>query len=137
MNLLQLAPGGHVGRFCIWTQGAFEKLDALYGTYTQAASLKKDYVLPRPILTNPDLPRLINSDEIQAVVRAAGQKLTKRPFTQRKNPLKNMGVMVRLNPYAQTLRRREILSATTKSTKKASSKKKLDTSKYVAILKSD
>ncbi|KAJ1340890.1 60S ribosomal protein L4 [Batrachochytrium salamandrivorans] len=32
LNILQLAPGGHVGRFVIWTQAAFEKLDALYGT---------------------------------------------------------------------------------------------------------
>merc|ERR1719316_1487034 len=27
LNLLQLAPGGHVGRFCIWTQSAFNQLD--------------------------------------------------------------------------------------------------------------
>ena len=27
LNLLQLAPGGHLGRFCIWTKSAFEKLD--------------------------------------------------------------------------------------------------------------
>merc|ERR1712244_148007 len=27
LNLLKLAPGGHVGRFCIWTEGAFKKLD--------------------------------------------------------------------------------------------------------------
>jgi len=25
LNLLQLAPGGHLGRFVIWTKGAFEK----------------------------------------------------------------------------------------------------------------
>jgi ribosomal protein L4 len=31
LNLLQLAPGGHLGRFCIWTQGAFEKLDSIFG----------------------------------------------------------------------------------------------------------
>merc|ERR1712178_177780 len=24
LNLLQLAPGGHIGRFCIWTKSAFE-----------------------------------------------------------------------------------------------------------------
>ncbi|EGW04311.1 60S ribosomal protein L4 [Cricetulus griseus] len=33
LNILKLAPGGHVGRFCIWTEGAFRKLDALYGTW--------------------------------------------------------------------------------------------------------
>merc|ERR1712087_661669 len=29
LNLLKLAPGGHVGRFCIWTEAAFKKLDGL------------------------------------------------------------------------------------------------------------
>merc|ERR1712149_169731 len=27
LNLLKLAPGGHVGRFCIWTESAFKKLE--------------------------------------------------------------------------------------------------------------
>ena len=27
LNILKLAPGGHVGRFCIWTESAFWKLD--------------------------------------------------------------------------------------------------------------
>ena len=30
MNLLKLAPGGHVGRFCIWTESAFKKLGLLH-----------------------------------------------------------------------------------------------------------
>ena len=30
LNLLQLAPGGHVGRFVIWTEGAIKALDAIY-----------------------------------------------------------------------------------------------------------
>jgi large subunit ribosomal protein L4e len=29
LNLLQLAPGGHLGRFVIWTQGAFSQLDKI------------------------------------------------------------------------------------------------------------
>ncbi|KAI9325115.1 ribosomal protein L4 domain-containing protein [Zopfochytrium polystomum] len=110
LNLLQLAPGGHVGRFVIWTQPAFERLDSIFGTATKPGDLKKGYTLPRTVVTNPDLPRIINSEEIQAVLHPAGPKRTKRPFTQKKNPLKNMGVMVRLNPYAQTLRRRELLT---------------------------
>ncbi|KAH6579735.1 hypothetical protein BASA50_009280 [Batrachochytrium salamandrivorans] len=123
LNILQLAPGGHVGRFVIWTQAAFEKLDALYGTASLPSQLKKDYSLPTPLITNPDLPRLINSDEIQAVVRPAGQPRTRRPFTQRKNPLKNMGVLNRFNPYAQTLRRREILNQEAHKAGKAVTKK--------------
>jgi len=43
LNLLRLAPGGHVGRFCIWTEGAFRKLDKLYGTWTKQSKLKHDY----------------------------------------------------------------------------------------------
>ncbi|KAI8818615.1 ribosomal protein L4 domain-containing protein [Fimicolochytrium jonesii] len=110
LNLLQLAPGGHVGRFVIWTQAAFEKLDALFGDSTKASELKKNYNLPFPVISQPDLPRIINSDEIQAVVRVAGAPTQKRPFAQRKNPLRNTGVLIRLNPYAQTLRRRELLA---------------------------
>ena len=41
LNLLKLAPGGHVGRFVVWTQDAFERLDALYGTTTTWATEKK------------------------------------------------------------------------------------------------
>ena len=29
LNILKLAPGGHVGRFVIWTESAFKKLDGL------------------------------------------------------------------------------------------------------------
>lgn len=43
LNLLRLAPGGHVGRFCIWTESAFRKLDELYGTWRKPATLKVDY----------------------------------------------------------------------------------------------
>merc|ERR1712216_704443 len=41
LNLLQLAPGGHLGRFCVWTQGAFEKLDEVYGTMTKPSATRK------------------------------------------------------------------------------------------------
>lgn len=54
------------------------------------------------------MTRLINSDEIQSVVRPAGQKVQKRPWTQKKNPLVNKAVLFRLNPYAKTLRRQEL-----------------------------
>ena len=33
LNLLKLAPGGHLGRFVIWTKSAFEKLDSIYGSF--------------------------------------------------------------------------------------------------------
>jgi len=107
LNLLQLAPGGHLGRFVIWTKDAFERLDALYGTQRKSATEKNDYKLPSSVLTNADLGRVINSDEVQSIVR------TKKPRTKvvshRKNPLKNLGAMVKLNPFTKTGRRKSIL----------------------------
>jgi len=44
LNLLQLAPGGHLGRFVIWTQGAFALLDEVFGTFEKASVHKKDYM---------------------------------------------------------------------------------------------
>ena len=34
LNLLQLAPGGHVGRFVIWTESAMSQLDEVYAAKT-------------------------------------------------------------------------------------------------------
>ncbi|KAG2145212.1 ribosomal protein L4 domain-containing protein [Suillus clintonianus] len=109
LNLLQLAPGGHLGRFVIWTEGAFSLLDEVFGTFDKASSYKKDYLLPTAKISNPDVTRLINSTEIQSVVRPAGPRVQKRPWTQKKNPLVNKGVLFRMNPYAKTLRRQELL----------------------------
>eukprot|EP01098_Paradermamoeba_levis_P002141 TRINITY_DN12540_c0_g1_i1.p1 TRINITY_DN12540_c0_g1~~TRINITY_DN12540_c0_g1_i1.p1 ORF type:complete len:430 (-),score=195.20 TRINITY_DN12540_c0_g1_i1:106-1296(-) len=116
LNLLQLAPGGHLGRFVIWTQDAFEKLDSIYGTFTKRSSSKNGYSLPRGLLTNSDLSRLINSDEIQSKIRPtiSGEKKVQR----KKNPLRNLGVLVKLNPYAKTLRRKELLLRKARKEKK-------------------
>lgn len=109
LNLLQLAPGGHLGRFIIWTQSAFACLDEVFGTFDKVSLYKKDYLLPTAKMANPDVTRLINSEEIQSVVRPAKAKVVKRPWTQKKNPLVNKGVLFRLNPYAKTIRRQELL----------------------------
>ena len=100
LGLLQLAPGAHLGRFVIWTQAAFEALDTVYGSES-TQSAKAYYSLPLNIITNTDITRIINSSEIQAVVRPAGQPTQKRTHVQKKNPLKNKQVMLRLNPYAK------------------------------------
>jgi len=44
LNLLKIAPGGHVGRFCIWTESAFKKLDAIYGSWSKSSSEKANFV---------------------------------------------------------------------------------------------
>ena len=72
LNLLQLAPGGHMGRFCVWTEKAFVRLDKLFGASVGAAAeLKKEFSLARAPMLNADLARLINSTDVQAVLRPA------------------------------------------------------------------
>lgn len=101
LNLLQLAPGGHLGRFVIWTSSAFAALDEVYGSTTSPSTLKKDFLLPSNLVSNADITRLINSDEVQKVLREPkGYANTKRSAVQKKNPLRNRQVLLRLNPYA-------------------------------------
>jgi len=107
LNLLQLSPGGHLGRFCIWTQSAFEKLDATFGTYTTPSKVKSGFNLPYAMMTNPDLTRIINSDEVQSVCK--DKKDGSKRAALKKNPLKNYGVMVKLNPAAASAKRHAVL----------------------------
>jgi len=116
LNLLQLAPGGHLGRFIVWTQGAFTRLNEIWGSQTRESTMKSGYKLPRAIISNSDVTRLINSDEVQTHVRAPIKTLKRR--VQHKNPLKNFGARVKLNPYALTLRRTEILASERRASKK-------------------
>jgi len=97
LNLLSMAPGGHVGRFCIWTESAFKQLDSIYGTWKKPSAEKAHYNLPMPKMTNTDLSRLLKSDEIQNALRAPKKERVRR--IQKKNPLKNHRVMMRLNPF--------------------------------------
>jgi|ERR1719296_8265 len=116
LNLLQLAPGGHMGRFIIWTQAAFEKLNDIWGSETRVSTSKSGYILPRSGMTNSDLTRLINSDEVQSKVRPANTRVIRAH--KKKNPLKNFGVKVRLNPYALNLRRSELLAQERRNAKR-------------------
>ena len=111
LNLLQLAPGGHLGRFIVWTSAAFAALDIIYGSTTTPSALKKDFLLPSNLVSNADITRLINSSEVQAVVRSAkGGAHTKRAGVQKKNPLRNKQVLLRLNPYAKAFSENKLSS---------------------------
>jgi len=97
LNLLKLAPGGNFGRFIIWTQGAFKKLNDIYGSLKSGAPLKKGYTLPRAQMENADLDRIINSSEIQSVLKP---KLEAPKGVARKiNALRNKAEMAKLNPF--------------------------------------
>merc|ERR1739844_687175 len=90
LNILKLAPGGHVGRFVIWTESAFKKLDGLYGTWRKPSATKAGWNLPQPKMANTDLSALLKSEAIRAVLRT--------------NPLKNIRTMLQLNPYAAVVK---------------------------------
>ncbi len=64
LNLLQLAPGGHLGRFVIWTQDAFKALNGIFGNYRRTDIEKGGYVLNRNVMNCADLARIINSDQV-------------------------------------------------------------------------
>jgi large subunit ribosomal protein L4e len=119
LNLLQLAPGGHLGRFCIWTKSAFEELDSVFGAGPGKKSGQKGgFSLPRPMMTNADVARLVNSDEVQSAVRAPRKpEIARRPL--KKNPLRNLGALLKLNPYAKVQRREAILSSARNGKKRA------------------
>lgn len=102
LNLLRLAPGGVVGRFVIWTESAFKKLDQIYGTWKKSSKAKKEYNLPQPKMANADLTRLLRSYEIQRVLRAKHKRPTKQ--VKRKNPLRNKRLMAKLNPHREALK---------------------------------
>jgi large subunit ribosomal protein L4e len=115
LNIRHLAPGGHLGRFCVWTESAVKRLNDMYGSANAAAKLKSGYRLNQTILKNPDITQLINSNEIQSVLKARQQK-PRRTKTNKKNPLKNKKLHIRLNPYAA-------VTAAARTTRPAVSKK--------------
>jgi len=128
LNLLQLAPGGHMGRFCIWSQSATGKLDSIYNTgkidhiYNDG---RIDHIyrkrIPSAMMTNTDLARIINSDEIQSVVKPAMCN-EKKPL-RKKNAIKSIKALERLDPYAAAARKAETRAMEARAGKKASNLK--------------
>lgn len=74
------------------------------GTQTTESEVKKGFKLPRSCMTNADVTRLINSDEVQSVVNAPKEGAAKH-YALKKNPLKNLGALIKLNPHAASARR--------------------------------
>mmetsp|Transcript_22491 Transcript_22491/g.67451 ORF Transcript_22491/g.67451 Transcript_22491/m.67451 type:complete len:413 (-) Transcript_22491:81-1319(-) len=95
LNLLRLAPGGHFGRFLIWTEGAIKKLQEMYGKRTDSqCPMKKRYSLPRPQMENADVARIINSAEVQTVLRPKLEP----PRRRSTKGLSKEALMEKLNP---------------------------------------
>merc|ERR1712020_86986 len=121
LNILKLAPGGHVGRFCIRTESAFNKLDSIYGTWRKNSTEKKGWNLPQPKMAVTDLSKLLKSEEIRKVLRAPNRKISRAVI--KTNPLKNVRAMLQLNPYAAVSKRNALLISTSKAAVKSGEKK--------------
>lgn len=100
LNILQLAPGGHLGRFLIFTKSAFAALTTIFGSHRAVSQEKSGYHLHRTVMTCADLARIINSDQVQSKLREQRQFVRAHDKTK-KNPLKNKAIMNRLNPFAK------------------------------------
>merc|ERR1711981_1044011 len=104
LNVLRLAPGGHVGRFLIFTEDAAKDLDNIYGNFSAGSSNKKGWSIPSAVIQNSDLQSMLQSEEIQSVIRAPKKSDTIKRTTK-KNPLNNIRAMLKLNPNASTQKR--------------------------------
>mmetsp|Transcript_4308 Transcript_4308/g.6310 ORF Transcript_4308/g.6310 Transcript_4308/m.6310 type:complete len:380 (-) Transcript_4308:95-1234(-) len=111
LNLLQLAPGGHMGRFCVWSQAAIDELNTIYGSEGKS--------IPTAAMNNADLARIINSDEVQSALNPA-KRAPKRAL-RKKNASKNIKALELLDPYAAAARKAETRAMEARAGKKASS----------------
>lgn len=68
LNILGLSPSGKFGRLVMWTESAFLKLNALFGTIGGVSELKSGFPLPIPMVSNSDLNEYFYSDEIQSLI---------------------------------------------------------------------
>merc|ERR1739848_622829 len=99
----------------------------IYGTLKSGAPAKKGYRLPRAMMENADVARIINSDEVQSVLKPKLEPPKK--FGAKTNPLKNKMVMARLNPgiLQKKLARKSANEKGTKENELVQSKKKART----------
>ncbi|CAH8577396.1 unnamed protein product [Schistosoma curassoni] len=100
LNLLKLAPGGHMGRLAIWSDSAFRQLDKLYGTRKTGSVKKSGFHLPIAKMANADLGRLLHCREVSSVVKSRRMHLQRPGPKVKKNPLKNQQALLKLNPFA-------------------------------------
>ncbi|EDR21540.1 60S ribosomal protein L4, putative [Entamoeba dispar SAW760] len=98
LSVLNLAPGCHMGRFIIWTESAFKKLNTIFGTQKKMAQGKSGFRIAHAQMAVPDMKRVVVAAEKAKLLRA---KIVLPKVPKRTNPLKNWAAMVKLNPYAK------------------------------------
>lgn len=125
LNLLNLAPGGHMGRLIVWTESAFQALHDKFGSYNHEKGQSQlrmrsgaVFHLPRPVMNNTDTSFIANSDAVQNVLRPKilnVQKIKKRRQVRKPNAVRNLRERAKLNPYEIQKRRKILLKQQQKS----------------------
>lgn len=133
LNIRHLAPGSQVGRFAIYTEAAFRELENQFGSFKAPGQARKQFVLKKEVIANSDIAGIINSDEIQRVLRTK-RNTTVLHYKQKKNPLKNKGEMKKLNPFAPILREKKAKELAQK-TKKIRKTRKEFTKKSASVIR--
>jgi large subunit ribosomal protein L4e len=118
LNLKTLAPGGQLGRFCIWTASAIKALDNVFGSFRKTGEQKSNFQLERSVLANADISRIINSNEVQSIVRPTKTNYVAHE-RQVKNALNNKKFMNKLNPNAEAVRKAQRETNENNRTKRA------------------
>jgi len=96
LNLLKLAPGGHVGRLVVWSQDAFEEMHKFFGDYSSGQTK-----LPLSIMQTSDIRAIIKNIMIKGGIRQP--KFGHTAKVAKRNPLKSKEVMLKLNPAYKKL----------------------------------
>lgn len=133
LNIRNLAPGGQLGRLLVFTEGALAELKQQFGSLRGSGTVRKNYLLRREVVSNPDIGQIINSDEVQRALRDK-KKNKVLHVRQKKNPFKNKNQMDFLNPFNKELREQRQKGAS--KTKKIRKNRKAHTSKSRAQLDS-
>merc|ERR1712110_533544 len=88
----------------IFTEDAFKALDTIYGNFSAGSSSKKNWSIPSAVIQNSDLQAMMQGDEVQSVLNAPKASDTIKR-TCKKNPLRNIRAMLKLNPNAAAEKR--------------------------------
>jgi len=133
LNIRNLAPGGQLGRLLVFTEGALAELKQQFGSLRGSGTVRKNYLLRREVLSNPDIGQIINSDEVQKALRDK-KKNKVLHSRQKKNPFRNKNMMDFLNPFNKELRAMRQKGAS--KTRRIRKERKAQTNKSKAVLDS-
>lgn len=96
LSVLELCPGGHPGRFIVWIEDAFKRLDELFGSIDNISELKNGYSLLKNIVSVDDVEGVFYSDEVQAFIDIPN-------LVKKEKRVRDPVAVMEMNPYFDIL----------------------------------